>query len=59
MIELHRLTLRQINENPTLMSDEVFVPQEEVDALLRELEAVRQELRRLDAKALEGRGIVL
>ena len=37
MNELHRLTLRQINENPTLMSDEVFVPVEEVDALMRDL----------------------
>ena len=40
MNELHRLTLRQINENPTLMSDEVFVPEEEVDALVEELERV-------------------
>lgn len=44
MTELHRLTLRQINENPTLMSDEVFVPAEEVDALLEERERVRKAL---------------
>lgn len=41
---IHRLTLRQINENPTLMSDEVFVPAEEVDALERDLAALKQVL---------------
>lgn len=39
MTELHRLTLRAINENPTLMSDEVFVPAEEVDALIEVVRA--------------------
>jgi len=43
MNELHRLTLRQINENPTLMSDEVFVPEEEVAELERELANARIE----------------
>src|SRR5262245_39999824 len=40
---LHRLTLKQINENPTLMSDEVFVLAEEVDALLQEMNNLRKE----------------
>lgn len=40
-MELHRLTLRQINENPTLMSDEVFVPVEEVDELVGDLQHAR------------------
>jgi hypothetical protein len=38
---IHRLTLRQITANPSLMSDEVFVPEEEVDELVEELERVR------------------
>lgn len=41
---IHRLTLRQINENPTLMSDEVFVPVEEVEVLMRELDRTRRVL---------------
>jgi hypothetical protein len=46
---LHRLTLRQINENPTLMSDEVFVPAEEADELVRQLETVERSLLSNDA----------
>jgi TolA-binding protein len=41
---MHRLTLRQINENPTLMSDEVFVPAEEVAAVEHELAVIKQVL---------------
>ncbi len=41
---IHRLTLRQINENPTLMSDEVFVPVEEYDALRIEFETLKRSL---------------
>jgi hypothetical protein len=37
MSAVHRLSLRQINENPTLMSDEVFIPEEEHDALVAQL----------------------
>lgn len=42
--KLHIFTLREFAENPTLMSDEPFVPLEEVDALLEELARVQCEL---------------
>ena len=38
----HRLTLRQINANPTLMSDELFVPADEAEEMEEELERVRK-----------------
>ena len=50
MTELHRLTLRQINENPTLMSDEVFIPVEEHDALVAQLvQALKGQHRAIDS----------
>lgn len=52
-MELHRLTLRQINENPTLMSDEVFVPEEEVDGLIAVVKAQHEAIDRLFAMMIE------
>jgi hypothetical protein len=48
---IHRLTLRQINENPTLMSDEVFVPAEEVDELIESNMELAARIRRLESQA--------
>jgi hypothetical protein len=50
---LHRLTLREINENPTLMSDEVFVPAEEVDALIAVVKAQHHAIDELFARLIE------
>lgn len=54
MKKMHRLTLKQINENPSLMSDEVFVPIEEVDVMLRALRAQHEAIDRLFARLIEA-----
>jgi hypothetical protein len=50
-VSLHRLSLRQINENPTLMSNEVFVPAEEVDELIDDNLSLGLRVKRLEAQA--------
>ena len=49
VMELHRLTLKQINENPTLMSDEVFFPEEDVEKLAEVIKEQHEAIDRLFA----------